>query len=70
MSDTQFKHYVETATKEVHEKGLDATLQAVMLYGLGQLDHRVIRLDGKLVASATLAVGTILGGVLRGAFSI
>lgn len=66
--DNQFQWYVAQATNEVYEKGLEASPQAVMFYCLGQIDRkleaRVIRLDGKLVASVVSMVSLLLGGVV------
>lgn len=66
--DNQFQWYVEQATKEVYERGLEASTQAVMFYCLGQIDRkleaRVIRLDGKLAASVVSALSLLLGGVI------
>lgn len=65
--DSQFSWYVEQATNEVYEAGLKASPQAVMFYCLGQIDRkleaRVLRLDGKLMASVISALSLLLGGV-------
>ena len=65
MNNGQFAALVALATQQVQEKGLDSSPQAIMLFGLGHLDQklnaRVVRLDGKLVASVVTLVGVGVG---------
>ena len=65
--DTQFNWFVNQATEEVYKNGLEASPQAVIFYCFGEvskkLESRVLRLDGKLMASAISALSLLLGGV-------
>lgn len=68
----QFDQLVHDATIEVRNKGLNASQQAVMFFGLGHLDQRlsgrVVPLNGKTMMSVAsligVAIGTLIGRVL------
>lgn len=67
--DGQFANWVKDAEVEVRDKGLAASQQAIMLVGFGavlsKLDSRVIRVDGKLVGSILLGIGTFAGALIQ-----
>ena len=66
MNNGQFKAAVEEATRVIQEDGWkDADFRAVLLFGLGHLDSRAVRLDGKLALTSALVVGGLIGGAWR-----
>ena len=69
LDNGQFNSLVTLATREVQEHGLQASAQAVMLFGLGHLDRklntRVLRLDGKLMISLGTSVGVAIGFAIK-----
>ncbi|MAH51048.1 hypothetical protein CMI37_34850 [Candidatus Pacearchaeota archaeon] len=75
MANGQFKAAVLEATRTIEREGWEnADIKAVLLFGFGHLDSkmesRVVRLNGKLAASALLAVGGLVGGILRGVLGV